>query len=183
MPLFRDADPERVALLLEAIAPPLHTVPAGTSILDDYDPTYFYVCVGSDRTDPVLPEECRRASFIKEGTWSLPAGPIGTPGAVAGEVMTLSGCDPWAGPKSVWKLVDYDVHYLMFTLDDILDYRDGLYDVQRTVIRNLMGIVAQVVIDTRALYYKARLGINMFDLPEEDKASYTDIYSDPLWSE
>ncbi|GAA2184269.1 hypothetical protein GCM10009785_31480 [Brooklawnia cerclae] len=183
MPLFAGIDPEDVVRLLELIAPPLGTVRAGTSILDDYDPTWFYLCVGSNR-DPSAPTPpAHRASFLRPGQWSMPTGPIGTPGLVAGEIMTLSGCDPWAGPKAVWALVDYDVYYLMFTLDDVLEYRDGLYPAQQTMIRNLMGIVAQVVIDHRALFYKLRYGINMFELTDADKQLYAEIHADPLWLE
>jgi hypothetical protein len=74
-----------------------------------------------------------------------------------------------------------DTHYLLISMDSFLEYRGvELWNAQRTMIRNLLGILGQVVMETRALFYKARHGIDMYELKGDDRFLYSEIHDDPV---
>jgi hypothetical protein len=179
MPLFRDIEATRTRDYLRDCAPALLTVRAAENLMDYYSTEFLYVCVGNNRTNP---REVLLPSRRIEAKWAMPRD-IAQPGIIGGEILVLSGCPPNIGPTSVLQPSECDAYYLLLRLDDILELRQEFWDVQRTIIRNLLGIVAQVVIDTRYLFYRARHGIDMYAMTAEEKQLYPELHSDDLYGE
>ncbi len=173
-PLFVDIDPQEAVKLMEAMQPPLYTVKKGTSIFDEYDSTYMYFCLGS------TPPEETKITGVKRSKWSLVGG-FATPGLLAGKVPTASGFNWRIGPQSERTIQPADTHFLLITMENFLKHKgEELWPVQKTMIRNLIGILGQAIVETRALFYKARHGIDMFELKGDDRFKYPEIHSDPV---
>lgn len=170
MPLFANISAEDTVKLLQAMKPPLYTVNKGATIMDEYDSKYMYLCVSG--LEPKWKEPRR-------SVWALPCG-VDMVGVLCGEVMTLSGHETGVGPKTKIEPSPISVDYLLLSLDDMMEYDEAVWLPKKQMLRNLMGIVGQVVIETRALFYKARHGIDMYNLTEEEKWKYDEIHSDPL---
>ncbi len=170
MPLFYKIGSKEAVALLAAMQPGLHTVHKGGNLMDTYDPSYMYLCVAGAAPQWRQP---------RRSPWAMPYG-IDMIGCLGGEVMTLSECSHNIGPKAAFPPSPIEADYLLLQLPEMMAYREAVWPAQQQMLRNLMGIVAQVVIETRALFYRARHGIDMYQLSEEEKGRYTEIHSDPL---
>ena len=179
MPLFRDMTPEDVVRLLERLAPRLVVLPAGGDMFDYCEDGLMYLCVGSGRPVDAPSSLSQREVPAK---WAMPSG-IDEPGLLAAEIPTLCGPVQPYGPDCELPRYDYDIEYLAFSLDDLMNVQPDLQELQLRVIRNLMGIVAQVVVDTRVLFYKARWGVDAYRMTPEQRAMYPDIHYDPIQGE
>lgn len=152
--LFQGMDCEEIRALLEAMAPPVHD---GRANPDD-GPIRSFQLVAS--CSPSRGRQTRMFPYSSDGFCEV--------GMIMGEIPALSLKDDYLKrtPLSVKKpqpSFDWNIECLDLTPEMICaDYGPKISPTQLKMIRNLMGMLAQKVVDVRRELYLERSGWDMY---------------------
>lgn len=162
--LFRDIDDEDLIALLEAMAPAVISLKAGEMYPPQIPAGCFLMYLKSEQAQANKPRRFK---------WDMPK--HGEPGALMGEIPNL--CNLREGLNGNGLLIFKKrplvaaCDLLELTADMLLlDFDDKqVRRAQNTMLRNLMGILSQKVMDVRQDLWKLKFDVDIYDMQDGDK--------------
>jgi hypothetical protein len=167
MPLFQDLEDDALLALLQALGPKIIRKKAG----EPPEPPVF------GKFKILLKSGSPRAQEPRRFKWAMPA--FGEPGFLMGEIPSLSrffAADPKPmRHKGLFKkkhpIPPTDVEMLEVSGEMLTRYYNAeVAPAQGVMLRNLLGMLAQKVIDTRRELFLLRDGVDLFQA-EADAAA------------
>lgn len=159
--LFQDIADDDLIALLEAMAPQVIHIEVGQYLPLDISRNFAMFL----RRYPPKEQVPRRFK------WDMPK--FEEPGMLMGEIPYLSRYLEREGqfkrPPMRDRPRETACDILLFDVNTILDYRgDAVFSAQKTMLRNLLGILAQKVTDVREELWKLKYDVDIHNMKEGD---------------
>jgi hypothetical protein len=161
--LFQDVEGEQLVALLEAMHPKVIRLKKGDLFPPEFTPGHFMVILRSNSKKELAPRRFK---------WDMPQ--FGEPGFIMAEIPSLSRYQERLSKQypPVFKRTPLteDCDLLEMTGEMLTaQYSDNVSLAQRTVLRNLLGMMAQKVMDVRRDLYKTKFGVDIYNMKEGDR--------------
>ncbi len=165
--LFQDIEGGALIALLEAMQPRVVRLAAGDMFPPQFTPGHFMVFLREDAGQKPAPRRFK---------WDMPK--RGEPGLLMGEIPSLSRFRDGMGGQELFTLKRKPLERACDLLElsgEMLTarYDEHVHAAQNTVLRNLLGILAQKVIDVRQDLFKVKYGVDIYNMQEGDKEKLT----------
>jgi hypothetical protein len=167
MTLFRDIEDKQLIALLEAMKPKITHLEPGDMFPPEFAPGTFKVFLKGYPQKELAPRRFK---------YDMPK--FGEPGAMMGEIPSLSSFQEGLGHKELFTIKKKPLPEGCDLLDMtgemlVAYYNEQVYPAQSIMLRNLLGILAQKVIDTRQDLFKTKYNVDIYNMQEGDKEKLT----------